>query len=1027
MPLVPLAPTRTAIDFHGEQREMISRRGLCSFDLRLLVLAIALGLGGGALAQSTAGDISGTATDAPGASVLVKSLDSGLTRSVELAADGRFRVPSLPSGTYDIQLVSQGHVLKSTQTTVLAGQTAQVSFNADAAQATRLGTVTVNANAIPPIDVSSAETRTTFSASQLNTLPVPRDVVSVTMLAPGVVKGNGAFGNLPSVDGSSVAENSYYVNGFNVTNLYNNLSFGEVPFQAIDQLDVQSGGYGAQYGFSTGGVTSVNIKRGTNEWKGGVSWSTAPAWARENSPNVLRDNGTVFREADKNSKASNTYDVWLGGPLIKDKLFLFALGEWSKATTTTYGASSTTSLSNSNATTTADDLTTRSPYWVVKLDWNINDANHLEYTGFNNTDSSTYRYYNAPYVDGVTFKTSYKGDLHNKVGGPTHIVKYTGYLTDALTLTAQWGKMDSANSSYSVSPSGLATRYNGNINSPASGCAYTAYNGPAWGPVTCAITSSIDIYGGKDQREAWRVDLDWKLGDHELGGGYSDEVWSSDAGSSYSGGAYHYYYSKPTAKAPGVVMTRNFRTGGHIDVDQKSWYLEDHWQATDKLMLYGGLRNDSFDNKNGAGQSFVKQENIWQPRLGFSWDVMGDASYKVAGSAGRYSLPIAANVALRAATASLFVEDDSLYSAINPDGSPVLVGKEGSEGHFVINGEDGSTPDPRAVASKNLKPYVQDEYILGVQKTLRSDIGFIDNWTLGVKATYRSLRTTIDDTCDSRPFYAQAVKQGVGDAWDDPWSVPNGMGGCWIYNPGSALSLTTTLDGSPRTFDITIPGNQLGPRAKRSYQGVVFSAEKQTDKYYFNASYTWSKSYGNTEGLVKSSNGQDDTGTTSDFDFPEIMIGANGYLPNDRRHAIKLYGAYKFTPEWSAGINVLAQSGAPISCYGGGGGTFGTRFGYGSDFHVCNGEISAEGSSGRTPWLWTVSPNVIYRPLWAKGLSMQLSVINLFNDDTPTFVYEQYESISNSGRKTQYTSYKLPKYFNAPRYARLQLQYDFTL
>lgn len=1007
---------------------MISRSGSCSFDLRLLVLAIALGLGSGsALAQSTAGDISGTATAASGAVVVIKGLDSGLSRSVELGSDGKFRVPSLPSGRYEVQLVQNGHPLHTSQITVLAGQTSQVNFTADAAQATRLATVTVKANAMAPIDVSSAETRTTFSASQLNTLPVPRDIVSVTTLAPGVVKGNGTFGNLPSFGGSSVAENSYYVNGFNVTNLYNNLSFGEVPFQAIDQLDVQSGGYGAQYGFSTGGVTSVNIKRGTNDWKGGVSWTTAPDWARKTAPNVMRANGTTFRENDKNSSTSNTYDAWLGGPLIKDKLFLFALGEFTRSTGTSYGSSSTTSLSNSNPTSTASDSTTKSPYWVVKLDWNINDANHLEYTGFNNTDRSTSSYYNAPYVDGVTSKTSKKGDLHTTTGGLTNIVKYTGYLTDDLTLTTQWGRMDSDNSSYTVSPTGITTRYNGDIRAPASGCAYTAYNGPAWGPTTCAITSSVGIYGGKDERTAWRVDLDWKLGDHKLGAGYSNESWSSDAGSSYSGGAYHSYYSKPTAKAPGLVMTYNFRTGGHIDVDETSWYLEDHWQATDKLMLYGGLRNDGFNNKNGAGESFVKQQNIWQPRLGFAWDVMGDASFKVAGSAGRYSLPIAANVALRAATASLYTEDDSLYSAINPDGSPVLVGKLGSQGHYVMNGEDGSTPDPRAVASKGLKPYVQDEYILGFQKSLRSDNRFLDDWTVGVKATYRVLRTAIDDTCDSRPFYAEAVKQGVAGAWDDSWSVPTGMVGGWIYNPGSALSLTTTLDGSPRTFNVTIPGSELGPRAKRSYQGVVFSAEKQSDTYYLNASYTWSKSYGNTEGLVKSSNGQDDTGTTSDFDFPEIMVGANGYLPNDRRHAIKLYGAYKFTPEWSAGLNLLAQSGAPISCYGGGGGTLGTHYGYGAQFHVCNGEVSTEGTAGRTPWLWTVSPNVNYQPSWAKGLSVQLSVINLFNNDAPTFVYEQYETISNGGRKTQYTHYKLPKYFNTPRYARLQVQYDFSL
>ncbi|WP_243049649.1 TonB-dependent receptor [Dyella sp. RRB7] len=1003
-----------------------------SHGLRRTSLAIALGLcmaSGTLLAQSTVGDITGTAAYAPGETLVVKNLDSGVTRTVTVPTDGKFRVGSLPIGHYELQLQRDGQTLSSTTTNVVAGQTVQVSLaEGSTVNASNLGSVTVTANAIPAIDVSSVESRTTFTADQLDQLPVPRNIVAVAVLTPGTVQGNSVFGNLPSFGGSSVAENSYYVNGFNVTNLYNNLSFGQVPYQAIEQLDVQTGGYGAQYGFSTGGVMSANIKRGTNEWKGGISWTSAPDWTRERQPTVKRANGTTFRDYDKNRADDNTYTAWLGGPLIKDKLFLFALGQFEKATGTTYGASSTSSNSNNYSAATAYNYTTKSPYWVVKLDWNITDDHHLEYTGFGNPDKTTYNYYNAAYVNGEVERGSYKGDLHTKFGGPTNILKYTGYLTDDLTISAQYGKMESDNSTYSVSPTGLATRYDGNILSPTSGCAYTAYNGTPWGPTTCAITSSVDLYGGKDERKAGRFDVNWKLGDHSLGLGYADERWSSDAGSSYSGGAYNYYYTAPTSTAPGLVIIYDYRTGGSVTVRQKSYYLEDNWQVNDKLLLYGGIRNDSFNNKNGGGETFVKQDNIWQPRLGFSWDVHGDSSLKVFGTAGRYSLPMAANVALRAATASIYTEDDSLYSSINPDGSPVLVGEKGSEGHYVYNGEDGSTPNPKAVASKDLKPYVQDEYILGFQKTLHSDVDFLSDWTVGVKATYRKLRTSIDDTCDSRPLYALAEKNGVADAWGgDQWSVPEGMVGCWIYNPGSALSLTTTLDGSSRTFDITIPGNQLGPAAKRSYQGVTFSAEKATEKYYVTASYTWSKSYGNTEGLVKSSNGQDDTGTTADFDFPEIMVGANGYLPNDRRHSIKVYGAYKFTKEWSAGLNLLAQSGAPVSCYGGGGGTLDTEFGYGAQFHVCNGKVSPEGTSGRTPWVWTVSPNMMYQPSWAKGLSFQLSVINLFNNDAPTFLYEPYETISNSGRRTAYTNYKLPKYFNTPRYARFQVEYDFNL
>jgi len=1000
-----------------------------AFHWRRTALAMALGmsLGGVALAQSTSGDIIGSTSYATGENVVVKSLDSGTSRVVSVGKDGKFRASSLPAGRYEVQLVQDGNAVSTTQVNVVAGQSVQVNLGNASPQS--LAAVTVSASAVPAIDVSSVETRTTFTASQLNTLPVPRDVVSVAELTPGTVRGNSIFGNLPSFGGSSVAENSYYVNGFNVTNLYNNLSFGEVPYQAIDQLDVQTGGYGAQYGFSTGGVTSVNIKRGTNEWKGGLSWTAAPDWARASSPSAYRANGTTYRYYGKNSNTDNIYTAWLGGPLIKDKLFIFALGQFEKHSTSSYSSSSSTSKSNNYTGASFQDGATKSPYWVVKLDWNITDNHHLEYTGFDNTDNSEYGQYSAAYVNGVPQRGDYLGDVHTKYGGITNVLKYTGYLTDDLTLTAQYGKMKSNNSEYTVSADGTVTRYNGDINAPDSGAPYIYYVGTPWGPTNKSVASSIGVYGGEDVRKAGRIDIDWRVGDHDLGAGYSDEKWTSDAGESYSGGHYYYYYAPPgTYGADGLMFDIIYKTGGSVEVDQKSWYLEDHWQLTDKFLVYAGIRNDNFKNKNGDGEVFVKQSNIWQPRLGFSWDVNGDSTFKIFANAGRYSLPMAANVALRAATASYYVEYDNFYTGINPDGSPIIDGNRGDAGFYVYNGESGSTPNPKSVATKDLKPYVQDEYILGLQKTLSSDISFFNDWTVGAKATYRKLRNSIDDTCDSRPFYAAAQAAGVADAWGDEWSVPQGMGGCWIFNPGSSLELTTTLDGSSQLHDVKIPGNVLGPRAKRSYQGLELTATKQTDRYYVNASYTWAKSYGNTEGLVKSNNGQDDTGTTADFDFPEIMKGANGYLPNDRRHTFKLYGGYKFTPEWSVGLNMQVQSGAPISCYGGGGGTLGTWFGYGRQWHVCNGQIHPEGSEGRTPWVWTVSPNVMYQPAWAKGLSAQLSVLNVFNNNKPLFVYEEQENISQSGAaKTVYTNYRLPKYYNTPRYVRFQLQYDFSL
>ena len=88
------------------------------------------------------------------------------------------------------------------------------------------------------------------------------------------------------------------------------------------------------------------------------------------------------------------------------------------------------------------------------------------------------------------------------------------------------------------------------------------------------------------------------------------------------------------------------------------------------------------------------------------------------------------------------------------------------------------------------------------------------------------------------------------------------------------------------------------------------------DKFFFQASWTIAKNKGNTEGGVKSDIGQADTSVTQDFDYKELMVDSYGYLPNDRRHSLKVFGNYEFTDEWSVGANLLVQSGRPKNCLG---------------------------------------------------------------------------------------------------------------
>lgn len=1014
-------------------------------------LAVALGLcfAGGVQAQSTSGDIAGNVPAASGSKVTLKSLATGIVREYPVDSTGRFRISALPIGAYELTLPNGS----TTRVNVVAGQTVTADFNKPASgAATTLDTITVLGGQVNAIDLSTTETRTTFTAAQLNTLPVARDVTSVSLLTPGTVRSSSYFGPA-SFGGASAAENSYYVNGFNVTNLYDSLSFTEVPYQAIDQLDVQTGGYGARYGFSTGGVTSVNVKRGTNEFKGGISYTWTPNSLREQPKPVALKDGTIWRTYDQNSSSSSNLSLWAGGPIIKDKLFFFGIVSYDKSDSTTFNArgngysGSPTAPYTTSLATTASDSSSTLPYWLLKLDWYLNDSNHLEYTGFHNTRRSEYQNYKASYsstaLDATVSKGAYTGKEILENGGRTDILKWTSYLTDNLTMALQWGRMHNTNSDYTVDPSGTPNYYYGNIFVPPT-CPYVIdlrTGSPTLGQqIGCATSSSVGITGGYNKRDGGKLDFEWQLGDHKVSFGYAKETWKSKQGSvsDVITLADQDYFLGNGNHSPAYDITY-FATGGTVQIDQKSWYLEDNWNITDRFMLYAGIRNDGFTNKNSNGAVYVNQNNIWQPRFGFTWDVLGNGDSKLYGTAGRYSLPIAANVALRSASASFYTYDVYGYSgALQPGNNAPNTTGQTNLYHEVINGEDGSVPDPLAVSGKGLKPYTQDEFILGYQQMLHSENAFLDGWQLGVKATYRTVRNAIDDTCDVRALYNAAVAAGYSVSnWANQWTSPGGIPGCYQFNPGRDLTLRIDVNADGHVRDITIPAAALGPKAKRTYKALTLSADKATENWSVSASYTWSKLRGNLEGLVKSTNGQSDTGSTSDFDFPELMIGGDGWLFNDHRHSIKLYGNYKFGQEWEVGFNLLAQSGAPISCLGGGMGSFGTQYGYTGVFHVCDDGaiktgptrasddvVSPLGSYGRTPWNITFSPNVIYRPSSFKGLSFNLTVNNLFNKVVATQVYETRFAYRGASYR-QYYNFGQPKFFNTPRYVRFQVQYDF--
>ena len=1018
--------------------------------LKRSALTVALGMCfvGGVQAQTnTGGAIVGQAS--AGDTITVSNPETGFSRTITVGGDGGYRFSQLPTGQY--QISRNGGAPRSV--TVNVGSASNVDFSA-----TTLDTVTVvGAGAVNPIDVSSVESTTILTAEQINKIPVARDTTSVALLAPGTVRGDAAFGNLASFGGASVAENQYYVNGFNITNSFRSLNYSAIPFEAIAEQQTKTGGYGAEFGRSLGGVVNQITKRGTNEFHAGGNVFWNPNSLRSEVENTYYSNpltpefGDLRQDNSQDEAEAWRASVWASGALIKDRLFAYGLISYARTDNETFGSvQATTNTSSRN----------KAPQWVLKLDWNISDNHLMEFTAFsdkNTTYSDSYD--NAP---GSFVRGAYNGQTVTEGGGENYILKYTGYITDNFTLSALAGQSKFARSSYVIGADGTVGFYDGNFTvptpgvAPNDGCSVLLDSRPAYRTSVSGVYSGCSISNGTlqdvnsgDKRNQYRIDAEWQLGDHLVRFGYDADRYKSRDGSAREGGyQWTYLTSNGADLTPNtgdefdVARLQYTSQGANVEVKQHAFYIEDSWNITDNFVAYLGGRWDTFENINGQGGTYVKIENQFGPRLGFSWDVFGDSTFKVFGNAGRYALPLTPSVAVRGASASLFTREDfrpangASYFIIDPEtGAPL---NAVSRGNFrFINAETGNPKDPETIASKNLKPMYQDEFILGMQKQLT------EGFSLGARAVFRDLKAAIDDNCDytavlnapESGFTYDPANHWWYDADGNAAVLPSeGFPYCRMFNPGEdAVFVTDFLnDGNKR--EVTVPGALLSPKAKRTYQALEIFFDYNTDKLFVQGNYTFAKSKGNTEGGVKSDIGQGDTNVTQDFDYLALTVDTYGYLPNDRRHSFKLFGNYELTDEWSLGFNALIQSGRPLNCLGVLDLNPGPGYSphpYGSSFMRCSptGDATANnsvpvprGTKGRLPWTQQYDMNVSYQPSWLEGLQFKVDVFNVFNKQKVTSVIEQAE-VAATGAAVN--TYLLPASFQAPRSVRFMVQYDF--
>jgi len=400
-----------------------------------------------------------------------------------------------------------------------------------------------------------------------------------------------------------------------------------------------------------------------------------------------------------------------------------------------------------------------------------------------------------------------------------------------------------------------------------------------------------------------------------------------------------------------INRVRSGDLGAETSADYIAAFLSDTWNPTKYLSIMAGVRYEQEELK-GTVNSFTWKDN-WSPRFHLTLDPTRDNRSKIFFAFGRYYGKVPNDLAVRAMSEEVnFVVDYDLEQIdLSDPNNPQGLGPEAQLGDPIVFGDEQTRID------EDSKLSYADEYVVGVEREI---LPFL---SVGLTYLRRDLGRTLEDVQDS----------------------------------SYSSQLEDVLEGrSPEfgEFIITNPEGPNFPEPKRTYDGVTLKIEKRMhDNWQLLASYTWSKLWGNYEGLFRRENGQSDPYITSAFDWPYLAdpdiwgyATESGYLPNDRTHVVNAYGSYRLKNGLDFGLSLRVQSGVPI-----------TKLGY-NWIYASESEILLEkrGASGRTPTTRNLGLHVEYpiklgSALGINAFEVSVDVFNILNERKPFYLDEMAE------------------------------------
>lgn len=660
---------------------------------------------------ATTGTLAGTVTDSTGAAlagvtVTVTSPQLLGARMVQTNSSGDYVLALLPPGTYRMEFILDGFTTVMRED-VRVGLDTTTDVDVPLTLGPLAVGITVTADAVV-IDPTQTTVQQNFGTEHLKYAAIGsagRSYQNVLQQAPGV-----AGGSNPQVMGANLGQNSFLLDGVNTTDPVTHTFGSNLPFDAIQEISIQTLGKDAEYGRAVGGLVNVVTKSGGNELSGTLD-------TRYTSDQFSETNDFYGDEQDyQNFQPSAT----LGGPVLRDRLWFFGTLERidNKATAPpfTYGGD----LTIAPGTFAFDGWNSLVKFTATPA------ANHtlsLRYTDnratIQNADGTvTY----SPEADAIQDQDSQIYNLgHDAILSPQ-------WLT-SVQIGVRRGYLETAPKGDVSTPSVLHNDYG-----------FYTQNYNNW------------QYGERNRNEliASTTYFLQGAGSHTLKGGLNlDQAEFSSFNNTTGIGAFDYVCVEENSFAlgtqcSGLIHVSDRRASGgsafapfYADVfsvkpeetyesNLSAFYVQDEWHPTDSITARIGLRYETMDFKTPGGVANQPQLSELQPRIGAAWDVFNNARTVVHGFWGRImddnGLSLASFASAQPSTWSRF-----LY---NP-----ATGRYDRYVDTPQNGSSGNQYDP------GLKATVSNEANFGLTQRLGS------NTSLDVTGLWRKSDNMFEDAC----------------------------------------------------------------------------------------------------------------------------------------------------------------------------------------------------------------------------------------------------------------------------------------